>query len=209
MEWKPRTWPTFAAEVLRARDSLQLSDEIGLAFRAERQRLGMSQRAYATHRGLTLGAVIRLESAAESLKLGDVDAALADTGFQLCLCHRPPAPEPGDAALTAPDHPHDGSHRPAAERAADLRVDPSERLPAPATNPDTSPAPQPVHPAFWPRAELIARVRGGGRRFPAHHVTEQVGTGPPWWWYAESSRAGTRAPNWYAPQYTQRRPTAS
>ena len=55
MEWKARMWPTFAAEVLSARASLRLGDEIGLAFRAERQRLGLSQRAYAAHRGWTLG----------------------------------------------------------------------------------------------------------------------------------------------------------
>lgn len=209
MEWKPRMWPTFAAEVLRARTSLRLSDEIGLAFRAERQRLGMSQRAYAAHRGLTLGAVIRLESAADSLKLGDVDAALASTGFQLCLCHRPPDPEPTDAALTTPDQPPPHDQPYAADVALGPRAAPSEDQPAPASDPDTTRVPQPVHPTFWPRAELVARVRGGGRRFPAHHVTEQVDVAPPWWWYAESSRAGTKAPNWYAPQYTQRRPTAS
>lgn len=43
-------WPTFAAEVLNARASLRLDEEVGLAFRADRQRLGVSQRAYAVHR---------------------------------------------------------------------------------------------------------------------------------------------------------------
>jgi hypothetical protein len=213
MERKHQMWPTFAAEVLRARASLRLGDEVGLAVRAERQRLGMSQRAYATHRGWTLGTVIRLESAADAMKLGDVDAALAGTAFQLCLCHRPPGHEPGVAVLPAPDSPHSPD-----PPAADAEP-PASTAPAPGPgdepgaspgSPDDSPTvPQPVHPAFWPRAELVARVRGGCRRFPAHHVTEQVGSGPPWWWYAESSRAGTVAPNWYAPQYTQRRPSAS
>ena len=41
----------------RARASLRLGDEIGLALRADRQRLGLSQRAYAGHRGWTLGTV--------------------------------------------------------------------------------------------------------------------------------------------------------
>ena len=30
-----------------------------------------------------------------------------------------------------------------------------------------------------------------------------------WWWYAESSRAGTIAPDWYAPRYTRRDLSAS
>ena len=46
---RPRSWPTFAAEVLRARESLQLADEVGLALRADRQRLGLSQRAMRKH----------------------------------------------------------------------------------------------------------------------------------------------------------------
>lgn len=208
MEWKPRMWPTFAAEVLRARASLRLGDEIGLAFRAERQRLGLSQRAYAARRGWTLGTVIRLETTVDGMKLGDVVDALDGTAFQLCLCHRPPDPEPIDATLLAPDLPH-SSDPSDAETGAGPGEGPVPRRPAPGSGTDNPAAPQPVHPAFWPRAELIARVRGGRRRFPAHHVTEQVDVAPPWWWYAESSRAGTKPPNWYAPQYTQRRPTAS
>jgi len=210
MEWKPKMWPTFAAEVLAARASLRLGDEIGLALRADRQRLGLSQRAYAGHRGWTLGTVIRLETAADAVKLGDIVDALSDTPFQLCLCHRPPNHAPGVAAQPRPDPaPHHAtSPPPGATPSPPEPAGPMtpNRPGTPATDP---PAPQPVHPAFWPRAELIARVRGGGRRFPAHHVTEQVGEGPPWWWYAESSQIGTVAPDWYAPQYTQRRPTAS
>ena len=209
MEWKPKMWPTFAAEVLAARASLRLGEEVGLALRADRQRLGLSQRAYAVHRGWTLGTVIRLETAADAVKLGDVVDALSDTAFQLCLCHRPPHHEPGVAAQPRPDPAPDGA------TSAPPGASPSPLqggVATPARDPDPPagpPTPQPVHPAFWPRAELIARVRGGRRRFPAHHVTEQVGWGPPWWWYAESSRIGTVTPDWYAPQYTQRRPTAS
>ena len=188
---------------------MRIGDEVGLALRAERQRLGMSQRAYAAHRGWTLGTVIRLESAADAMKLGDVDAALSDTAFQLCLCHRPPGQEPGVAALPAPQPPDDGSApRTPIESPSDPEHGPTGSTASPGALPHPTP-PQPVHPAFWPRAELVARVRGGGRRFPAHHVTEQVFSGPPWWWYAESSRVETVPPHWYAPQYTQRRPSAS
>lgn len=208
MEWKPRMWPTFAAELLRARASLRIGDEVGLALRADRQRLGLSQRAYAERRGWTLGTVIRLESAADALKLGDVDAALEDTPFMLCLCHRPTSPDSGV-----------GAHAVTGAGAGGTEPAPSSAEPVPprssepdgsAVDPSTpSAAPMPVHPAFWPRAELIARVRGGRRRFPAHHVTEQVDSGPPWWWYAESSRAGSTSPDWYAPQHTRRGRAAS
>ena len=47
----PNTFPTFARELLAARASLTLIDEIGLALRAHRRSLGLSQRAYALKRG--------------------------------------------------------------------------------------------------------------------------------------------------------------
>ncbi len=194
MHWNPLMWPTFAAELLAARASLDLSAEIGLALRAERHRLGMSQRDYAAHRRWTLGTVIRLETAAAAMKLGDVMDALDGTSFVLCLCHRPPTPS--EAAAAAPD----GGPAATGPTAADT-------IHAPAT--PTDHPPQPVHPTFWPRAELVARVRGGSRRFAAHHVTEQVSSPPPWWWYAESSRIGTVPPDWYAPRFTRRDRSAS
>ena len=178
MQPQPPSWPTFASELMEARDALDLGTEIGLALRADRHKRGLSQRAYAAVRGLTLSSVIRLESAAIGLKLGDVVAALDGTDFVLCLCHRPQSPEPVLARE---------SGTPA------LLV----------ARPET--APEPVHPAYWPRSELVARVRGSARRFPAHHVVQQTSSAPPWWWYAESTRASSVAPNWYAPQFTQRR----
>jgi hypothetical protein len=170
------TWPTFARELLRARATLHLGTEVGLALRADRRRLGLSQRGYAEHRGRTPSAVARLETAALDMKVADVVAALEGTPFMLCLCHRPVTEPAAADALPAP-------------RAA-------------------STEPRPVHPAFWPRAELIARVRGGRRRFPAHHEAAQVSSGPPWWWDAESTRAGAKPPNWYAPRL-RRLPPAS
>ncbi|GAA4407245.1 hypothetical protein GCM10023168_23080 [Fodinibacter luteus] len=213
-------WPTFAAELIDARASLRLADEVGLAVRADRRRLGMSQRAYAAHRGLTLSAVIRLESAAGGMKLADVVAALDGTAFVLCLCHRPPSDEPAPAAAV-PVLPDPAVRQPPATTALETgslaRARPTAAPPPGPTDPATQPppapplqpppdppAPRPVSPAFWPRSELIARVRGGGRRFPAHHDTEQVSSAPPWWWYAESSRAGTVPPDWYAPRFTRR-----
>ncbi|WP_392543077.1 hypothetical protein [Oryzobacter telluris] len=85
----PRTWPTFAAGLLAARASLRLPDEVGLAIRADRRRLGLSQRAYATRRQLSAALVARLETRAGDLKLADVIRGLDGTQFALCLCHRP------------------------------------------------------------------------------------------------------------------------
>ena len=198
-------WPTFAAQLLAARASLDLSAEIGLALRAERHRLGMSQRDYAAHRRWTLGTVIRLETAAAAMKLGDVMDALDGTPFVLCLCHRPPTPSEAAARAPAPGRtPALGSVAADATGDADAPTDHPSRPAPPTDHP-----PQPVHPTFWPRAELVARVRGGSRRFAAHHVTEQVSSPPPWWWYAESSRIGTVPPAWYAPRFTRRDRPAS
>ena len=41
-------------------------------------------------------------------------------------------------------------------------------------------------------------MRGGCRRFPAHHDTRQLDYPPSWWWSAEATRAGTEPPHWYA-----------
>ena len=194
MHWKPLLWPTFAAELLAARARLDLSTEVGLALRADRHRLAMSQREYAVHRRFPLATVIRLETAAGDMKLRDVVDALEGTPFVLTLCHRPPS------AVASAGQTHAAAHTPTPETHTAFTGDDG------ALSPPTTehPSPHPVHPAFWPRAELIARVRGGGRRFAAHHVTEQVSYPPPWWWYAESSRAGTIPPDWYAPRFTRR-----
>ena len=140
---------------------------MGLAVRADRRRLRMSQRAYAAHRGWTLSRVVRLESAAGGMKLSEVVRALEGTEHVLAVCRRP---------------------------------DPTGAPTDPATG--GAALPVPVAPSEWPRADLIARVRGQGRRFPAHHDTEQVDYPPTWWWYAEATRAGSVAPNWYAPHQT-------
>ncbi len=164
----PRTWPTFAAELVAARAGLRLPDEVGLAIRADRRRLGLGQRAYAARRRLTAAMVARLETRAGDLKLSDVIRGLESTAFVLCLCHRPDVGESAAAATARPRS-----------------------------------VPIPVSPASWPRAELIARVRSGSRRFPAHHPAWQVDTPPLWWWNTEATYAYAKAPNWYAPRVTR------
>ena len=80
----------------------------------------------------------------------------------------PPGHEPGVAALPAPD-PRPASTRPrrTRRRAAAHGTAPARAPSHHARTPPATPtAPQPVHPAFWPRAELVARVRGGRPTLP-------------------------------------------
>lgn len=66
--------------------------------------------------------------------------------------------------------------------------------------PDGSSAPEIVGPASWPETELVARVRDGSRRFPAHHETRAVINPPSWWWHREFFRGQGPEPEWYAPR---------
>lgn len=148
-------WPTFASELLRARASLTLIDHIGLALRAHRSQLGLSQRAYARLRHRSKSAIAKLETQCDQVALSEVMDALTGTGYALQL------------AKTSDEGP---------ERIA-----------------------LPVAPEHWDRVELLARVRGGGRRFPAHRPTQQVTVPPKWWWDRESTDARSVSPHWYCP----------
>ncbi|WP_156971295.1 hypothetical protein [Knoellia sinensis] len=57
-----------------------------------------------------------------------------------------------------------------------------------------------VDPMDWPLTELIARVRDGSRRFPAHHETRSVINPPAWWWHREFFVGKGPEPRWYAPR---------
>ena len=150
------TSPTFAAELLAARADLTLADSIGLALRAHRRRMRMSQRTYAQFRDWPRALVSRLESQAGRATLAMVEQALAPTGYALAVVA---LPEPGS----------------------------EERV-------------QLVDPSHWPRTELLARVRGGSRRFPGHRDTRLVSSPPWWWWDRESTFALSVEPHWYCPQ---------
>lgn len=136
---------------------LTVADAVGLALRAHRRRLGLSQRAYAAVRGRPPVAIARLESAAGSLRLDDVVDALDDTGFALALVACANG-EAGNVTATV------------------------------------------VDPGSWPLTELLARVRDGSRRFPAHHETEAVINPPTWWWHREFFAGKGPEPQWYAPR---------
>ena len=64
-----------------------------------------------------------------------------------------------------------------------------------------------VGPDSWPMTELLARVRDGSRRFPAHHEAQAVVSPPSWWWHREffAGRPGPE-PQWYAPRPTPQEP---
>lgn len=57
-----------------------------------------------------------------------------------------------------------------------------------------------VDPGSWPETELVARVRDGSRRFPAHHDTRAVMNPPQWWWHREFFHGVGPEPQWYAPR---------
>ncbi|MFC7487510.1 helix-turn-helix domain-containing protein [Knoellia sp. CPCC 206453] len=147
------------AELDDAVRRLTVADAVGLALRAHRRRLGLSQRAYAAVRGRPPVAIARLESSAGSLRLDDVVEALEGTGFALALVTRADS-DAGTVAATV------------------------------------------VEPGSWPLTELLARVRDGSRRFPAHHDTEAVINPPKWWWHREFFVGKGPEPQWYAPRPT-------
>ncbi|PRY57525.1 hypothetical protein BCF74_11537 [Knoellia remsis] len=57
-----------------------------------------------------------------------------------------------------------------------------------------------VQPTDWSTTELLARVRGDSRRFPAHHETMPVTFPPRWWWHREFFTNAGPEPRWYAPR---------
>jgi transcriptional regulator with XRE-family HTH domain len=138
-----------------AASRLTVADSVGLALRAHRRRLGLSQRAYAAVRGRSASHIARLETGAGRYSLTDVVEALEDTGFALALVRQVES-DPLGAEI--------------------------------------------VDPSSWPETELVARVRDGSRRFPAHHETQAVINPPNWWWHREFFVGLGPEPEWYAPR---------
>ncbi|KGN38353.1 helix-turn-helix domain-containing protein [Knoellia subterranea] len=63
-----------------------------------------------------------------------------------------------------------------------------------------------VEPSSWSETELLARIRNGSRRFPAHHDTRAVINPPNWWWHREFFVDKGPEPLWYAPRPSPARP---
>lgn len=174
----------YAPHLARARARLTVSDEVGLALRAHRRALGLSQRSYAASRGLSRAMLARLEAGAGRMSLETVVDALQGTGFVLRVGFDPLPPQPSGAA---------------AEGAVG-QVGEADELPfAPV---DTVP------PEAWQPTDLVARVRGGSRRFPAHRKVHAVVNPPTWWWMHEFFNGPTEEPQWYAPVFQYRKFTS-
>jgi hypothetical protein len=166
----------YAPQLARARARLTVSDEVGLALRAHRRALGLSQRSYAASRGLSRAMLARLEAGAGRMSLETVVDALAGTGFTLMVCLDPTPPRTSGAAVRVEPQ--------AAPQAAGQSPEAAGHVPADA----------------WPPTDLIARVRGGSRRFPAHREVQAVADPPLWWWIHEFFSGPTERPQWYAPE---------
>ena len=167
----PQEW---APQLRAARAALTVGDEIGLALREHRRRLGMSQRRYAAARRLSRTMLARLEAGAGAMSIDTVVRALEGTGFTLVVGVDDPDPGPIDGAAVLTHPTADDTTRGALEPR--------------------------VAPEAWRATDLVARVRGGSRRFPAHRVVEPVTNPPLWWWMHEFFNGPTEEPKWYAPQ---------
>jgi transcriptional regulator with XRE-family HTH domain len=165
--------PKYARQLARARARLTVADEVGLALRDHRRGLGLSQRAYAASRGLSRAMLARLEAGAGRMSLDTVVSALEGTGFELRVTFDAPTPTTPGAAEAVPP----------------------TSAPEPASPEDVS-----IPPEAWLPTDLVARVRGGSRRFPAHRVVEPVSDPPLWWWIHEFFSGPTEKPQWYAPE---------
>jgi transcriptional regulator with XRE-family HTH domain len=165
--------PKYARQLARARERLTVADEVGLALRDHRRALGLSQRAYAASRGLSRAMLARLEAGAGRMSLDTVVSALEGTGFELRVAFDDPPPRTPGAAEAVPPT--------SAQESAD-----PEHVGIP-------------HDAWLP-TDLVARVRGGSRRFPAHRVVVPVAEPPKWWWLHEFFSGPTEKPQWYAPE---------
>lgn len=168
----PNEW---VPDLRRARTFLTVAEEVGLALREHRRKLGLSQRAYARRRGLSRAMLARLEAGAGQMRLDTISDALVGTGFMLCVTFSmdEPDPSPDDAASGC-------------AAAAD-------------DEPEIHVAPRRVPPEAWAPTDLVAAVRGGSRRFPAHRKVYPVTNPPLWWWMHEFFNGPTEEPKWYAP----------
>ena len=85
-DWRETT-ARLLAQWHSTQESLTVAECIGLALRHRRSALRVGQREYAQSHGWSKSHQARLESAPETLKLADVLAALAGTGYHLELHH--------------------------------------------------------------------------------------------------------------------------
>lgn len=99
-----RIRPTFANELLDGRREADVSVTIGLAFRAHRRDLELTQRSYADHRGWSKGQQCRLESHAGGQRLDALVEALVGTGVRLALVREGDLAGPPATEVISPEH---------------------------------------------------------------------------------------------------------
>jgi len=90
--------------------------------------------------------------------------------------------------------------RQAAPSTSSQESDPPQAVPSPSSQESGSPEDVGIPPQAWLATDLVARVRGGSRRFPAHRVVIPVTDPPMWWWVHEFFSGPTEKPQWYAPE---------
>jgi len=121
------------------------------------------------------------------MSLDTVVTALEGTGFELRVTFDDPPPTTPGAAQAVPSTPAQESDTPKAV--------PSTSAPESGSAEDVR-----IPPQAWLATDLVARVRGGSRRFPAHRVVIPVSDPPMWWWIHEFFSGPTEKPQWYAPE---------
>ena len=114
------------------------------------------------------------------MSLDTVVTALDGTGFVLRWLRRPTT-----RARRRPTTPARRWPRPSTAQAVPRRRDRVRRPPE-----------------TWAPTDLVARVRGNSRRFPAHREVGAVSNPPLWWWMHEFFSGPTEEPKWYAPSAT-------
>ena len=82
-EWP--SWPTLVHEIAAARARLTILDQVGLAVREGRRRLGLSQRGLAQQLSLSQTLVRRLEIQAGGVPFGRVVEVMGALGFDLLV----------------------------------------------------------------------------------------------------------------------------
>lgn len=210
----------------RLRESLTLSDELGMAMRAARRRLRFSQRDLAERQGWSQSRVARLEARAEKSSIDVVIEALAVNNFRLAI--------ESEDQLQVIDRPAEMvawlRHRMQSWRLSSRQVGHlahvsqrsvirllSERhiwtvslglfaKVAAALGGrtrivwDNARTDHVVDKGEWPTAAVLPRTRGGARRLAAHGwIRATTSLGPFWYWMRRFPRDPfRRAPTWTA-----------
>lgn len=222
----PRVVETHSWLADQVRAELTITDEVGLAMRASRRMMRMSQRRYAAMHGWSASQQARVETRAGDLAVGQVRWMVESTEFVLGIIG-----EGGTTTITSATDisgwvveqcTRQGmSTREVADCAGTSQAMVSrartghrvDRVSLGAVTDivralggtvrlawDEPNGPEFLEPAHWPNAAVLPSVRGGARRFPAHEWLRQAsGWGPMWYFHRFYFIGdGAHAPLWTA-----------